>query len=408
MARTVTPPSRRAAAFVARAAAPTARAAAPRPTLVLPGIQGSSLENCYPLAPETTWSALRVVESRLVAPDFDALALDDPADADLATDVVMRASALLAAAYGPLVAGLRGRRDVPTYLFPYDWRYSNVLVARALVRFVQQLRRKPLAGWDGVFDVVAHSMGGLVLRAFLAEWRAATADPLPIGRVVFVATPHLGSLDAVEALISGEAALFGGRKEMRKLLRTFPAVYELLPRFDGAVVRNGVSLDVFDERNWQENVTAAREGPNDYGILQTHLSNARATLAALPQPQDVLPAADLLVIYGGNASSTTTQVRVGSPKGKPANWYDFDHKRKGTGDDVVPAASARLPGVAAVEIRTQDVSYFHPIQHGLAALDLHAFLPALDEVATIVGRFLDGKRDADLLPAGLPRARLHP
>jgi hypothetical protein len=384
---------------------PRRAAATRRPTLVLPGIQGSSLENFYPLDPATTWSALRVLESRFVVPDFDALALDGPADADLATDVVMRASALLAAAYGPLVAGLRGRRNVPTYLFPYDWRYSNVAVARALVRYVQQLQRKPIDGWDGVFDVVAHSMGGLALRAFLAEWGAATTDPLPIGRVVFIATPHLGSLDAVEALISGEAALFGGRKEMRKLLRTFPSVYELLPRFDDAVVRGGAPLDIFDVHNWQNNVTAAREGPDDYGVLQSHLTSARNLLTALPQAQDVLPAERLLVIYGNNADSTAVQVKVGSPQGKPPNWYDFDHKLKGPGDDVVPVVSARLPGVAAVEIRSEDVSYFHPIQHGLAALDLHAFLPALDEVATIVGRFLDDKQEIDLLPAGLPRAR---
>jgi hypothetical protein len=382
-------------------------AAAARPTLILPGIQGSSLENFYPIDPATTWSALAVVESRFVVPDFDVLALDEPADADLARDVVMRASALLAAAYGPLVAGLRGRRAVPAYLFPYDWRYSNVAVATALVRYVQALQRKPIDNWDGTFDVVAHSMGGLVLRAFLAAWRAATGTPPPIGRIVFIATPHLGSLDAVEALISGEAVLFGGRKELRKLLRTFPSVYELLPRFDGAVVRNGAPLDIFDVRNWQDNVTAAAKGPDDFAVVQSHLTSAQQVLGALPQPQDLLPPERILVIYGDDNDSTATQVTVGPPQGTPSNWYDFDHKQKGPGDDVVPVVSARLPGVASVEIRTADVSYFHPIQHGLAALDLHAFLPALDEVATIVGRFLDGEQATDLLPAGLPQARFH-
>jgi hypothetical protein len=402
------PPRRRSAATKPRTTGARARAtAAARPTLVLPGIQGSSLENFYPIDPATTWSALQVIESRFVVPDFDALALDGPADADLARDVVMRASALLAAAYGPLVAGLRGRRRAPAYLFPYDWRYSNVAVAGALVRYVQALQRKPLDGWDGTFDVVAHSMGGLVLRAFLTAWRAATGTPPPLGRVVFIATPHLGSLDAVEALISGEAVLFGGRKELRKLLRTFPSVYELLPRFDAAVVRNGAPLDIFDVRNWQDNVTAASKGPDDFPVVQSHLTSAQQVLSALPQPQDVVPPERLLVIYGDDSDSTAIQVQVGAPQATPPNWYDFDHKLKGPGDDVVPVASARLPGVAAVEIRTADVSYFHPIQHGLAALDLHAFLPALDEVATVVGRFFDGEQAVDLLPAGLPPARFH-
>ncbi len=379
-----------------------------RPTIVIPGIQGSTLENFYPLTPETTWSTARVVESHVVAPDFDALALDDPADADLTRIVVTRPSALLNAAYAPLVSGLRGRRDVPAYLFPYDWRYSNVQSAQALVRFVRQLQRKPIDGWDRTFDFVVHSMGGLVLRAFLDEWRKAGPDPLPVGRVVFIATPHLGSLDAVEALISGEAVLFGGRKEIRKLLRTFPSVYELLPRFEGAVMRDDAPLDIFDEQNWQENVTDTRQRQDDdYGVVQAHLANAKAVLTAMPDPAADLPRDNLLVIFGANLNSTKVRVLVTSPEGKPKNWYDFDDAEKGLGDDVVPFISAQIPGVASVEIRTEDVSYFNPVQRGLASVDLHAFLPALDEVATIVGRFLGGKRGTDLLPKGIPADRFH-
>jgi len=142
------------------------------------------------------------------------------------------------------------------------------------------------------------------------------------------------------------------------------------------------------------------------GLLTTGPLLCLGILAPLgPRIARRMPVERLLVIYGNNTDTTAIQVKVGSPQGKPPNWYDFDHKQKGPGDDVVPVVSARLPGVAAVEIRSEDVSYFHPIQHGLAALDLHAFLPALDEVATIVGRFLDGKQETELLPAGLPRAR---
>jgi hypothetical protein len=52
---------------------------ATRPCIVIPGILGSSLEDFYPLAPETAWSAASVVESKLVAPDFDGSALDEVA-----------------------------------------------------------------------------------------------------------------------------------------------------------------------------------------------------------------------------------------------------------------------------------------------------------------------------------------
>ena len=381
------------------------------PCIVIPGIEGSNLANWYPLAPQTSWSTSQVVETSFAAPDFDALALDDAGEADLTENVVTLAAGLLGAAYGPLVAGLRGRSGVPAYLFPYDWRYSNVVSAQRLVHVVTRLRKKPLTsigGWDGTFDFVVHSMGGLVLRAFLAEWRAAMAEPLPVRQVVFIATPHLGSLDAVEALISGEAVLLGGRKELRKLSRSFPSVYELLPRFDNAVVRDGAPLDVFDERNWQANVTGAAQDPDDdYGVVQRHLTAARTMLNDLPDPTRVLPVDDLLVIYGADPNSTLSSVTVSSPAGKPQNWYDFDNAQKGPGDDIVPMVSAVLADVSSVELRTEDVGYFHPIQRGLASLDLHAFLPALDEVATIAGRFLGGTRGTDLLPAGLPRGRFH-
>lgn len=297
---------------------------------------------------------------------------------------------------------------MPTYLFAYDWRYSNVLNARRLVRFVQRLRRKPMDsihGWDGTFDFAVHSMGGLILRAFFDEWQKANAGPLPVGQVVFIATPHLGSLDAVEALISGEAVLLGGRKELRKLLRTFPSAYELLPRFPNAVVAGGGALDIFNENNWQGNVMQAVQGPDDYGVIQNHLTNAEAVLNALPQPPAVISAANLLVIYGANPNSTKVSVSVDPAHG---NWYDFDNAQKGDGDDVVPVVSALLNGVAAVEIRTDDVSYFHPIERGLASLDLHAFLPALDEVATVVSRFMSATRGPGLLPKGIPGSRFHP
>jgi lecithin:cholesterol acyltransferase len=379
-----------------------------RPCIVIPGILGSSLEDFYPLSPDTTWSAESVVKSKLIAPDFDALALDDNADADLTEDVLTRPSALLAPAYGPLVSGLRGRRGIPAYLFPYDWRYSNIASARRLVRFVQRLQRKPMDtihGWDGSFDFAVHSMGGLILRGFFAEWQKANLGPLPVGQVVFIATPHLGSLDAVEGLVSGEAVLFGGRKELRKLLRTFPSVYELLPRFPNAVVAGGTALDIFDENNWQKNVMQVAQGPDDYGVIQNHLTNAKAVLNALPQPTAVIPADNLLVIYGANLNAIKIKVSVDPANG---NWYDFDHAQKGDGDDVVPVVSALLNGVAAVEIRTEDVSYFHPIERGLASVDLHAFLPALDEVATVVSRFMSGKRGQALLPMGIPGTRFHP
>ena len=383
-----------------------------RPAIIIPGIQGSTLQNFYPLDPTTTWSTLTIAESKVVSLDFDLLALANDGRADRNPRVVSRPVQLLDIAYAKLAGGLQGRSSTPAYLFAYDWRYSIKRAAADLVRFVDQLLLKGIDGWDHLFDFACHSMGGLVFRQFLREWREShPGAPLPAKRVAFIATPHKGSLAAVETLISGESPMLGGQKEMRKLARTFPAVYELLPLYKNGVMtveKNGIELDLFEERNWQDNTRSdfADHDPHGYTIEQEHLKAAHAVLTNLPEPDDKdlgLKRDNLLVVYGGKENSTKQKISVSDDA---EQWYDFDHAEKGIGDDVVPEGSAKLPEVAAVKILDTDLSYFlHPIQRAMVASDLHAFLPALDEVQTIVAKFFAGGTGIDLLPANLKREK---
>jgi hypothetical protein len=208
---------------------------------------------------------------------------------------------------------------------------------------------------------------------------------------------------------SSPRPLFGGRKELRKLARTFPSVYELLPRFPNAVIQAGTSLNIFDEANWQLNTVTPDARHSGFDVEQAHLTAAEKTLKSLPLPQDppyLIPLNDQLVIFGNKPRSVMIQVEVGPA---PELWWNFDHAQKGRGDDVVPVQSAQLAGVSSVEIQEQDVSYFHPIERGMASADMHAFLPVLDEVGTIVAEFFRGRRTAaELLPRGLPASRFHP
>jgi hypothetical protein len=384
-----------------------------RPSIVIPGIEGSMLQNFYPIDPVTTWSTFTVIEGKFVALDFDTLALSDDANSDRGAMVVSRPSQLIDIAYATLANGLQGRNAVPAYLFAYDWRYSIVRAATELLRFVEQLQWKSipnLPAWNGHFDFACHSLGGLVFRQFLHEWtRLKPGIPLPVGRVVFIATPHKGSLDAAQTLISGESPWLGGQKEMRKLARTFPSVYELLPLYQNGVMRAekaGVELDLFQERNWQVNTTSAVPDFRNSGfdVQQVHLTAAQRVLSSLPMPTDPrygIAPSDLLVVYGAKPNSTLQKVVV---QDDASQWYDFDNAVRDTGDDVVLVGSAKLPGVTAVEIRPEDLSYiWQPIQRQMANNDLHAFLPALDEVQTIVANFFAGVVGASLLPLNLRR-----
>jgi len=369
----------------------------PRPCVVVPGILGTSLENIYPVRPETTWSAWEAAEVEIAGGvDLPELMLTDDGEADAADHVVTRAGALLPIAYLAIVRAMRGRLKTPVYVFPYDWRLPTAVNARRLARFVRGLRRKPMAsvpGWDGTVDFVAHSLGGMIVRAFLDAWTALDGTPPPVGRVAFVATAHRGSLDAVEAMVRGETLFLGGRKELRKLARTFPSVYELLPTHPALVDAHGVDLDVFDAASWQTSVTVATPDP----VRPAHLARARAFLASLPAPSEAL------CVFGNRPDSTMRRLAVVDRGGE--RWFDFDGAERGDGDEVVPVASARLPGAPSVEVAWSDVSYFAlKARH----VSMHAFLLTLDEVQTIVCRYLAGLDGAALLPRGMPATRYLP
>jgi pimeloyl-ACP methyl ester carboxylesterase len=122
------------------------------------------------------------------------------------------------------------------YVFEYDWRRDNVQTSRKLHKFLDQIR----VDYDDPslrFDVVAHSMGGLVTRYFARYGSVDVLDDneFPVNgsgaeylrRVVLLGTPNLGSVTSVKNLISGMK--FGFNRIPTEVLVTFPSAYQLLP-----------------------------------------------------------------------------------------------------------------------------------------------------------------------------------
>ncbi|MEM1262882.1 MAG: alpha/beta fold hydrolase [Pseudomonadota bacterium] len=122
------------------------------------------------------------------------------------------------------------------YVFVYDWRHDNVKNARALHAFLGQVR----ADYNDPslqVDVVAHSMGGMIVRYYA---RYGTVDVLNdnefpvnqvgeqfIRRVVLLGTPSLGSVGALQTLIRGYRVGFGTIPP--EVVATFPSTYQVLP-----------------------------------------------------------------------------------------------------------------------------------------------------------------------------------
>ena len=152
--------------------------------------------------------------------------------------------------------------------FSYDWRRSLDESAAALQQFITQATRflqLQRGNSDPVkFDIVAHSMGGLVLRYFLQYGgqlipydgslpRLNWAGANDVETAVIVGTPNGGSLKVMDRLISGlpKTPLTPAYGPM--ITGTMPSLYQLMPRTRHKPFRTrgeSESPDLFDPDLW--------------------------------------------------------------------------------------------------------------------------------------------------------------
>ena len=162
---------------------------------------------------------------------------------------------------------------VNCFQFAYDWRRDNVETAAQLHDFILEKKayveseRRKQYGDDAQpvrFDIIAHSMGGVMARYYLQYGNAPLPDDdsVPevtwagakhVDRLVMVAPPNAGSLQAVEYLTQGVQFSRFFSKYEPSLLGTMPSVYQLLPRTRHRPVVAGpkrVAVDLYDPRMW--------------------------------------------------------------------------------------------------------------------------------------------------------------
>jgi pimeloyl-ACP methyl ester carboxylesterase len=119
------------------------------------------------------------------------------------------------------------------FIFPYDWRDSNIDNAALLDGYVQCIRS--VHGEDARLNIIAHSMGGLLARRYVRD------HPEQISKLITIGTPWLGAPKAIHTMGTGEfmdGSLFRrlafqqaviSRDLLRRLVEYFPGVHELLP-----------------------------------------------------------------------------------------------------------------------------------------------------------------------------------
>lgn len=155
------------------------------------------------------------------------------------------------------------------FLFPYDWRRDNVETSQILFRKIEKIKRDT-GNPDLKFNVIAHSMGGLVARyaAMYGDADIPEGEIVPtwagerhFSKIFLFGTPNEGSADALQVLLEG----FGAIKNINlPFVRdvtpidvlTMPAAFQLLPHEGTFRVYDEdlrpLEADIYDPATWRK------------------------------------------------------------------------------------------------------------------------------------------------------------
>jgi pimeloyl-ACP methyl ester carboxylesterase len=216
--------------------------------------------------------------------------------------------------------------------FPYDWRHSNALTAKKLKIFIDSMLNSRPPGTKVV--LVAHSMGGLVARRYLA----CESGYERCSMLVTIGTPYQGAAKALTAIAQGVPKIPGKTGvRLHTMLRSLPSVHELLPTYPCIVE----SLDNTDRRK-----TLTEQLPYEIGssglydaARDFHITTQQAiTAVGAGMPQT------LAVVGQQQPTTTLAQVDNGQVTVLPdACWATPQGSVRGAGDGTVPRISSQPP-----------------------------------------------------------------
>ena len=248
--------------------------------------------------------------------------------------------------------------DNTLFTFPYDWRYgasgeytdgktNSDLLGEKIGRILYQ------TGSDKV-DIVAHSLGGLIVKKYVMD--APTMHH--IGKTIFIGVPNTGAPKAVKALLQGDnfGISFGpfglDDQEMKKLAENMPASYDLLPSRQyynqkGSFVSQvdigyGIGTPTEKDLNYQEfeNYLISDYNLNSQGFL-----NAESFHSQTFDDFDLRTAGiDLYAIDGCKTGTMTNFVEIKYKDILGNNYTDYNKVELNAGDGTVPLeSSTNLP-----------------------------------------------------------------
>lgn len=318
------------------------------PIVIVPGIMGSELDRVSDgkkIWPDATDMANSGSDDYLDALKLSPSGEEVPGDEINPGDIVREASGTYnrllipipfdEEVYGNLINDFVNMGYVEgsdLFVAPYDWRLD---IASSSARVGAVIQNAIAHSGDGKIDIIAHSMGGLAVRDYLAN----TSDTSFVDKMIFAGTPQLGAPYIFKALEYGDdlGFRFGpfsilNAAEVKSIAQNMPGVYELLPS------RRYIDVDgsyILDERNGS---TRALSFDDTSGFLTSNPADTRnsrlLTAADAFHASRDLSAANASNVYNivGCQNPTPEEYILG-----PDGALDMND---GNGDGSVPIDSA--------------------------------------------------------------------
>ncbi|MDD5489818.1 MAG: alpha/beta hydrolase, partial [Candidatus Moranbacteria bacterium] len=250
--------------------------------------------------------------------------------------------------YDNLIATLKKngyKEDENLFLFPYEWRDSNIQSAQKLKEKIDEIKKQ--TGRPKV-DLVAHSMGGLVARHYI-EGGNYEGD---VDQLITLGTPHKGAPKAYLKWEAGEG-FFSATDKLSKIF------FEMEAHHNGfGSIKDYIQTRILSVKELLPNYSYLQEAsggatknyPDNYP--QNTFLEFLNSLNRLNNMKNV----DFTNIIGNTKENDTIEKYkvIKSDKegiwehGMPENYYDNTTDRgivHGRGDETVPLSSAE--GIAS-------------------------------------------------------------
>lgn len=268
------------------------------PIIIVPGISGSELVN--PATGKAVWFSVKRDKDDDLRLPMTSPILSRNRDSLRPTDIIRSVELPVlpdVEVYKTLIDALNERGYTEAtwndpkatdvfYVFAYDWRRDNVETAQLLMQKMADAKRR-LRSPKLKFDILAHSMGGLVAR-YAAMYGSAdlprSGSPVPtwagaahIDKLMMFGTPNEGSFSAFDTLLNGYPIIANRNLPFvddprPEDVMTNPSVFQLIPHQNSARFLDEnlqpIAVDIYDVETWVKYGWGAIADPKFLGKLR--------------------------------------------------------------------------------------------------------------------------------------------